>query len=86
MMQDLFDLLKIIGIRRWAVIKIMDRLWLYARTKINEAPVENKQFKSMSVQISGATVSLQYEDAEELEKLLNIAKRAFQEEVKGLLS
>lgn len=68
------------------MIKFMDRLWLYARTKISEAPVENKQFKSMSVQISGTTVSLQYEDAEELEKLLNIAKRAFQEEVKGLLS
>lgn len=68
------------------MIKIMDRLWLYARTKISEAPVENKQFKSMSVQFSGATVSLQYEDAEELEKLLNIAKKVFQEEVKGLLS
>lgn len=68
------------------MIKIMDRLLLYARTKINETPVENKQFKSMSVQISGATVSLQYEDAEELEKLLNIAKKVFQEEVKGLLS
>ena len=69
------------------MVKIMDRLWLYARTKISEAPVENKQFKSMTVQISGATVSLQYEDADELEKLLNIAKRAFQEEVvKGLLS
>lgn len=63
------------------MIKFMDRLWLYARTKISEAPVENKQFKSMSVQISGATVSLQYEDAEELEKLLNIAKKVFQEEV-----
>lgn len=63
------------------MIKFMDRLWLYARIKIGEAPVENKQFKSMSVQISGATVSLQYEDAEELEKLLNIAKRVFQEEV-----
>ena len=68
------------------MIKIMDRLWLYARTKISEAPVENKYFKSISVQISGATVSLQYEDAEELEKLLNIAKKVFQEEVKGLLS
>ena len=68
------------------MIKIMDRLWLYARTKIGEAPVENKQFKSMSVQISGATVSLQYEDADELEKLLNIAKKVFQEDVKGLLS
>ena len=68
------------------MIKIMDRLWLYARTKISEAPVENKQFKSMIVQISGATVSLQYEDAEELEKLLSIAKKVFQEEVKGLLS
>lgn len=68
------------------MIKFMDRLWLYARTKISEAPVENKQFKSMSVKISGATVSLQYEDAEELEKLLNIAKKVFQEEVKGLLS
>ena len=68
------------------MIKFMDRLWLYARTKISEAPVGNKQFKSMSVQISGATVSLQYEDAEELEKLLNIAKKVFQEEVKGLLS
>lgn len=63
------------------MIKIMDRLWLYARTKIGEAPVENKQFKSMSVQISGATVSLQYEDADELEKLLSIAKKVFQEEV-----
>ena len=63
------------------MVKIMDRLWLYARTKISEAPVENKQFKSMSVQISGATVSLQYEDADELEKLLNIAKKVFQEEV-----
>ena len=68
------------------MIKFMDRIWLYARTKISEAPVENKQFKNMSVQISGATVSLQYEDAEELEKLLNIAKKVFQEEVKGLLS
>ena len=68
------------------MVKFMDRLWLYARTKISEAPVENKQFKSMSVHISGATVSLQYEDAEELEKLLNIAKKVFQEEVKGLLS
>ena len=69
------------------MIKIMDRLWLYARTKISEAPVENKQFKSMSVHISGATVSLQYEDAEELEKLLLIAKKLFQEEVaKGLFS
>ena len=68
------------------MIKIMDRLWLYARTKINEDPVENKQFKSMSVQISGATVSLQYEDAEELEKLLNIAKKVFQEEVKVLMN
>lgn len=68
------------------MIKFTDRLWLYARTKISEVPVENKQFKSMSLQISGAKVSLQYEDAEELEKLLNIAKKAFQEEVKGLLS
>ena len=69
------------------MIKFMDRLWLYARTKISEAPVENKQFKSMSVQISGATVSLQYEDAEELEKLLLIAKKVFQEEAaKGLFS
>ena len=68
------------------MIKIMDRLWLYARTKISEAPSENKQFKSMSVQISGATVSLQYEDADELEKLLNIAKKVFQEEVKVLMN
>ena len=69
------------------MIKFMDRLWLYARTKINEAPVESKQFKSMSVQLSVATVSLQYEDAEELEKLLNIAKKVFQEEVdKGFLA
>ena len=68
------------------MVKFMDRLWLYARTKISEAPVENKQFKSLSVQLSGATVSLQYEDAEELEKLLNIAKKVFQEEVaKGFL-
>lgn len=68
------------------MIKFMDRLWLYARTKINEAPVESKQFKSMSVQLSVVTVSLQYEDAEELEKLLNIAKKVFQEEVaKGFL-
>lgn len=68
------------------MIKIMDRLWLYARTKISEVPVENKQFKSMSVQISGATVSLQYEDAEELEKLLNIAKKVFHEDVKVLMN
>lgn len=69
------------------MIKLMDRLWLYARTKISEAPVENKQFKSLSVQISVATVSLQYEDAEELEKLLLIAKKVFQEEAaKGLFS
>ena len=68
------------------MIKIMDRLWLYARTKISEAPVENKKFKSMSVQISGTTVSLQYEDAEELEKLLNIAKKVFQEDVKVLMN
>ena len=68
------------------MIKFMDRLWLYVRTKINEAPVESKQFKSMSVQLSVATVSLQYEDAEELEKLLSIAKKVFQEEVaKGFL-
>ena len=63
------------------MVKFMDRLWLYARTKISEAPVENKQFKSLSVQLSGATVSLQYEDAEELEKLLLVAKKLFQEEV-----
>lgn len=68
------------------MIKFMDRLWLYARTKISEAPVENKQFKSMSVHISGATVSLQYEDADELEKLLNIAKKLFQEDVKVLMN
>ena len=68
------------------MIKFMDRLWLYARTKINEAPVESKQFKSVSVQLSVATVSLQYEDAEELEKLLLIAKKLFQEEVRRLLS
>lgn len=68
------------------MIKFMDRLWLHARTKISEAPVENKQFKSLSVQISGATVSLQYEDAEELEKLLNIAKKVFQEEAKFLMN
>lgn len=68
------------------MIKFMDRLWLYARTKISEAPVEGKQFKSLSVQLSGATVSLQYEDAEELEKLLNIAKKVFKEEARRLLS
>lgn len=68
------------------MIKFMDRRWLYARTKISEVPVESKQFKSMSVQLSVATVSLQYEDAEELEKLLLIAKKLFQEDVKVLMS